>query len=84
MTLESVLQDRCERCVWGHIAVQASGRSWLLRLSSRRAEVLLRAALYCAEGLRALLPWLTKRRPVCCQRHRGHCSRGVGTEAQVS
>ena len=29
-----------------------SGRSWLLRLSSRQAEVLLRAALCCAEGLR--------------------------------
>ncbi|ESU43000.1 Short chain dehydrogenase [Giardia duodenalis] len=43
MTLESVPQDRCERCVREHIAVQAPGRSRLLRLSSRRAEVLLRA-----------------------------------------
>ncbi|ESU40307.1 Mismatch DNA repair ATPase, partial [Giardia duodenalis] len=48
--------------------VQAPGRSWLLRLSSRRAEVLLRAALCCAEGLRALLPrcrGLCIGRPVC-------------------
>ena len=25
------MQSHCERCVWGCILVQASGRSWLLR-----------------------------------------------------
>ena len=42
-----------------HLCAGCLGRSWLLRLSSRRAEVLLRAALCCAKkglhGIAALL-----------------------------
>ena len=48
-----------------HLCAGCLGRSWLLRLSSRRAEVLLRAALCCAEGLRALLPFSSLQRAVC-------------------
>ena len=37
-----------------HLCAGCLGRSWLLRLSSRRAEVLLKAALCCAEGLHGI------------------------------
>ena len=83
------MQGHCERCVWGCILVQASGRSWLLRtifpqMGSRSANSET-ALMLCAEGLRGVAALLLTAEgcvlAALCARSEGQAARVCGRPA---